>query len=50
MFKIYANGNYINTKLGYANALELAKKTKECFGKDSTVTVEDIKGRVIDTL
>ncbi len=49
MFKVYANGNFINEVLGYHTALEVAKRCKANYGKDSTITVEDIKGRIIDT-
>jgi hypothetical protein len=50
MFKIYANGNFVNECLGYANALRLARKCKECFTSSSDIVIiEDIKGRVIDT-
>lgn len=49
MFKIYANGNFINECLGYGKAIELANKCKDNYGKDSTVTIEDIRGRIVDT-
>ena len=50
MFRIYANGGLVNEVLGYANALEIARQSKECYGKNSKITVEDIKGRIVDIL
>ena len=51
MFKIYANGNFVNEVLGYANALEVAKAAKKLFsgGSSIIIIIEDIKGRIIDT-
>jgi len=51
MFKIYANGNFVNEALGYGNALKIAKKAKQLFSnKKAIVIIEDIKGRIVDTL
>lgn len=50
MFKIYANGNFINECLGYGNAREIAIKTKYLFGEKSVVTIEDIKSRILDKI
>lgn len=49
MFKIYANGSFVNEVLGYGNALSIARQSKACYGKGSKVTIEDIKGRIVDT-
>jgi len=50
MFKIYANGNFVNEALGYVNALKIAKSAKKLFSNGKPIiTIEDIKGRIIDT-
>ena len=50
MFKIYANGNFVNETLGYENALKIAKSAKKLFSNGSAIIIiEDIKGRIIDT-
>ena len=50
MFRIYANGSFVNEVLGYGNALEIARQSKACYGKNSRVYIEDIKGRIVETL
>jgi hypothetical protein len=50
MFRIYANGNFINEVLGYGNAIELARKCKANYGKNSKVSIEDIRGQIVDML
>lgn len=52
MFRIYVNATLIDEVLGYHNALKKAKKIKENYilKGNQKVFIEDIKGRVIDTL
>lgn len=49
MFKIFVNGTFISEELGYHKALAKAQKCKALY-KDVTVTIEDIKSRIVDIL
>lgn len=47
MFKIYMNGNLMETVRGYGCALRKAEKIKFLFCKSGEVIVEDEKGFLV---
>ena len=50
MFRIYANGNLIDSHRVYGSTIEKVKKIKELFFKNTSVIIEDKKGNILERL